>query len=148
MVLSYLANDSHLPQRKDIQLSTYAILFFGTPHQGSDLTSWGYWAQRFMSMYSKTDDRLVQHLKSQSETIGTALGDFASLATSIKMINFYETLPTPVFGGRPVMVCHSVFQASWSDCYRLSRSHTRYLHGQMLSQLTQDGTIQHGQICV
>ena len=112
MVLSSLANDSHLPDQKEIHLSTYAILFFGTPHQGSDLTSWGDVAHRFSGMLYKTDGRLIQQLKSQSEHIETGLGDFAGLATGIKMIYLYETLPTPLIGGRAVMVCHMDLQAS------------------------------------
>lgn len=62
-----------------------------------------------------TDDRLIQHLNSQSESIETGLGNFASLATSIKTKYFYETLPTPIIGGGSLTVCHKVLPISFND---------------------------------
>ena len=117
------------------------ILFFGTPHQGSDITSWGKLALRVSRIYYETDDRLVQHLNSQSESIETGLGNFASLATSIKTKYFYETLPTPIIGGRSIMVSHRVFQTSITYRYRLSTNHPQFLRRQMLRRLTRDDTI-------
>lgn len=122
-------------------MSTYAILFFGTPHQGSDITCWGKLALRVSSIKYETNDRLIRHLDSQSESIETGLGDFASLATSIKTKYFYETFPTPIIGGASIMVCHRVFQASMTDRYRLFANHPQFLHRQTLRRLTQDDTI-------
>ncbi|KAL9038794.1 MAG: hypothetical protein Q9180_002917 [Flavoplaca navasiana] len=104
LVLSNLANETHLPDQKDIQMSTFAILFFGTPHQGSDMTAWGNLLVKLCGVYYQTNDRWLSHLESKSESIESGLGEFASVASRITIIYFYETLPTPTWAGGSAMV--------------------------------------------
>lgn len=110
-----MRNESHLWYQKDIQLSTFSILFFGTPHQGSDVATWGKIVLSIAGIYSHTDDRLVQHLRSNSESIESGLGEFASIANSILIKYFFETLPTPVIAGRFMMVSRNNLECSTAD---------------------------------
>ena len=86
-------------------MSTFAILFFGTPHQGSDIANWGKLLLELSRVYQEVNTRLLPHLESNSESIETGLGEFASIAGSITTKYFYETLPTPIKGGGATMVC-------------------------------------------
>ncbi|MCJ1394890.1 hypothetical protein MMC18_007770 [Xylographa bjoerkii] len=104
LVLSSLANESNLVHHKYIHLSTYAILFFGTPHQGADMISWESLLLKVGSIYYHTDDRLLQQLKSDSEPIEQGLGEFANIASKILMKYFYESFPTPMKAGGSMTV--------------------------------------------
>lgn len=133
-MLSTLTSELHLPHQKDIQLSTFSILFFGTPHQGSNLASWGKIFLRVAGIYTNTDTRLFRHLQSNSESIETGLGEFASIANSILTKYFYETLPTPIKAGSSMMVSYTDLVYSITNHIRLSKSHPRYLHQQISNQ--------------
>lgn len=108
-------------------MSTFSILFFGTPHQGSDLASWGKLLLRVAEVYYHTDDRLVRHLQSNSESIESGLADFASIASRILIKYFYETFPTPIKAGGSIMVSHANSDCSVANFNRLLKSHLRYL---------------------
>lgn len=136
-----MTNESHLPYRKDIQLSTFSILFFGTPHQGSDLASWGSLLLRVAEIYYHTDDRLVRHLRSNSESIESGLAEFASIANSILIKYFYETFPTPIKAGGSIMVSYANSDCSVANFIRLLKSHLRYPRQQTSNPSIQEDII-------
>jgi hypothetical protein len=82
--------------------STYAILFFGTPHNGTDGGNWlvppnAEPAQDFVE--SHDESRLLSLIEEGSEVLKTITGHFAPLMKQFHIFFFWEQVPTN-FGKR------------------------------------------------
>ncbi|KZF24708.1 hypothetical protein L228DRAFT_245695 [Xylona heveae TC161] len=127
-------NVEHL---RSIYLSTYGILFLGTPHLGSDLAKWGSILESIArAMVPKavlhTSPRLVNALKRQSESLAGITRYFESIDHRFQMYFFHEGLPmnfgltkkivvdeasaTPLKGG----VSHATIQADHANICKFS----------------------------
>jgi hypothetical protein len=78
-----------------IHVSTYGILFFGTPHQGSDKTTLATFAQRVVdvvmpSRLVDTDAQLLDALKMGSEVLQDITDSFTPLTKRYRIYYFWE----------------------------------------------------------
>ena len=88
---------------RSIYVSTYGILFLGTPHKGSDLAEWGSrleWicGATLPKRLINTQPQLVNALKSDSETLQVIDRDFIHLTSRFHIFFFHEGKPTDLKG--------------------------------------------------
>ncbi|KAF8515163.1 hypothetical protein BU17DRAFT_51957 [Hysterangium stoloniferum] len=93
LIQASMANKRHLLRYKWICLSTYGILFLGTPHQGTDVVL------KFISLCCRPNNILLKHLISHSELLQQQNYDFNPIAADFQMNFFYEYLPTRLADG-------------------------------------------------
>ncbi|KAF8496289.1 hypothetical protein BU17DRAFT_59450, partial [Hysterangium stoloniferum] len=93
LIQASMANKRHLLRYKWICLSSYGILFLGTPHQGTDVVL------KFTSLCCRPNNILLKHLISHSELLQQQNYDFNPIAGDFQMNFFYEYLPTRLADG-------------------------------------------------
>ena len=103
--MSASCNETHLPDRRYIKVSTYGILFMGTPHQGGEGVTWGILAMNIASIFAKTNKEILKHLAKNSEWLESQQALFLPISNQFETIYFYETYPTPLPGGGSLLVC-------------------------------------------
>ena len=82
-----VANNEHL---KAIKLSTYGVMFFGTPHQGTDSASWGKVLANVASLFRHTSTALLGHLERDSEWLEMQLEQYKAISADIFTIFCFE----------------------------------------------------------
>ena len=88
---------------RSIYVSTYGILFLGTPHKGSDVAQWGSRLEWICSavMPRKVLDsqpQLVDALKKENETLQNIDRQFIQLMSKFHVFFFHEAKPTNLKG--------------------------------------------------
>ena len=87
---------------RSIYVSTYGILFLGTPHKGADLASWGSFLEWLCKAVPKKavdySPQLIEALKTNSETLQNIDRQFAQLIDSFHVFFFHEAKPTDIKG--------------------------------------------------
>ncbi|KAF8529605.1 hypothetical protein BU17DRAFT_60387 [Hysterangium stoloniferum] len=86
LIEANVAHEGHLMPRKWIHLSTYGIVFLGTPHQGIDMLPF--------SLCSRPNNILLKYLTTNSEPLQQQISHFNAITAHFHMKFFYETLPT------------------------------------------------------
>ena len=99
-----MARVSHNEHLKAIKLSTYGILFFGTPHQGGNYVSWGKLLVNVAPICRHTSSDLLEHLEKDSEWLETQLEQYKPISTDFFTIFCFETYPTTLVSGISLMV--------------------------------------------
>jgi hypothetical protein len=99
-----MAGDGHNAHQKAIKISTYGILFFGTPHTGGNGVPWAKLLLNVASIRYHTSDRLVKHLEHDSEWLEMQLKQYNSISADFITKFCYETFPTPTIAARALMV--------------------------------------------
>ncbi|KAK5098937.1 hypothetical protein LTR70_000944 [Exophiala xenobiotica] len=99
-------NSAHL---RSIYLSTYGILFMGTPHNGSDLAKWGSLLQSIASAtlprkLFDSSSHLVEDLKKNNETLQNINRQFTEIMPRLHVFYFYEARPMDLKGTRKFVV--------------------------------------------
>ena len=90
--------------QRDIFISTYGIVFLGTPHNGADPAKWGKILESmFHAVFSKTglidtSGNLIDTLKKDSETLQNINLDFMNYLDKFALYLFHEAKPTPGIG--------------------------------------------------
>lgn len=84
----------HLEQHKAIKLSTYGIVFMGTPHQGAN-TTLGKLILSVASIVTKTNLNLVGNLERDGEWLEAQMRTYLNISNDFDTIYCYETKPTP-----------------------------------------------------
>jgi hypothetical protein len=92
------AFDFSSPHR-DIKVSTYAILFFGTPHHGANGVELAQWMGKLLSVYMYTNETILKDLNRDSSELESIQKFYLGACEHIKSIFFYETLHTPICRG-------------------------------------------------
>ncbi|PVF92961.1 hypothetical protein CPB86DRAFT_144260, partial [Serendipita vermifera] len=82
-----------------IKVSTYAILFFGTPHSGANGVDLAQWMGRLLSVYMFTDDMILKDLNRDSDELQSIQKFYLGASERLKSIFFHEVLPTPLMKG-------------------------------------------------
>lgn len=82
-----------------IFVSTYGILFLGTPHNGSDKANLAVFSQRivntvFPSKLVDTDSQLLQALRTGSEVLQEITDNFTPLMKNFRIYFFWEQKKT------------------------------------------------------
>ncbi len=99
-----MADISHNEHLKAIKLSTYGIIFFGTPHQGADSASWGKVLANVASIFRHTTTAILEHLETHSQWLEIQLEQYKSISSEIFTIFCFESFPTPLPARNSMMV--------------------------------------------
>jgi hypothetical protein len=96
--------DRH-PGKLDVGDSTRAIIFFGTPHQGSGDAKWGLILSTIASVAFDTNKRILRSLDPDSDKLDSLSRDFQDILERerIRVCNFQESAGKtglPVFNGK------------------------------------------------
>ena len=88
--------------QRSIYLSTYGIVFLGTPHTGADPARLGRMLQSmvhavFPKFVIDTKGNLLDTLKTQSETLQNINVDFNNHVNLFTMFFFHESVPTNLY---------------------------------------------------
>jgi hypothetical protein len=80
-------------------VSTYGIIFLGTPHNGADPAKWGHMLQSMCSvLFSRkildTEPQLVTALQTQSETLQNINIGFLNIMHNFHICFFHEAVKT------------------------------------------------------
>ncbi|PVF97304.1 hypothetical protein CPB86DRAFT_707261 [Serendipita vermifera] len=97
--LALCNGSNHRQDYKSITVSTYAILFFGTPHSGANGVDLAEWMGKLLSVYTFTDDTILKELDRDSIELQSIQAFYLGASERIKSIFFYEALPTPLMKG-------------------------------------------------
>ncbi|KAK8140622.1 hypothetical protein G3M48_003253, partial [Beauveria asiatica] len=103
LIHSDAARQGANPEHRSIKLSTYGILFMGTPHQGGNGVQLGRVLANVASLVMAADDRLLKHLERDSEWLLQQLGQYGPISNEFVTKFAYETYPTPTVLGRSIM---------------------------------------------
>ena len=98
LLYSDLAREGGFKEQRSVKLSTYGIIFMGTPHQGSQ------GLLNIAKMQDQTSDNLLKHLEEHSGLLQKQTSEFVSISRDFEIKFAYETLPTPVSAGNAVEV--------------------------------------------
>ncbi|KAI1751951.1 ribonuclease-like protein p/mrp subunit [Xylaria castorea] len=95
LVYSASRTSRHINHLHSIYVSTYGILFFGTPHQGSGTANLATFAQRIIdvllpSKLVDTQAQLLDALKEGSEVLQEITDNFAPLMKDLRIYFFWE----------------------------------------------------------
>jgi hypothetical protein len=83
------------PHHKAVELSTYGILFLGTPHQGADGIDLAKLLLGIQSIYSKTNDAVLKDLQSHSPALQQQLSQYTPISGNYETKFYFELLSNP-----------------------------------------------------
>ena len=130
LVHSELARQDHLERLKSIKLSTYGILFLGTPHQGGNGVPLAKRMVKVLSLAVNTSDRALKHIDKESELLKMQISQFNAIGKDFDLKFFYEMYSTPspvgpmVVGDLPVSPFYSLAHQNL-DCSNRVSSYPR-----------------------
>jgi len=107
LIHSSLARQGAVKEHRAVKLSTYGIIFMGTPHQGGSGVAFGRILVNVASVFVAADDRLLQHLEKHSEWLQQQLGQYAAISNDFVTKFAYEGYPTPTVLGGSINVSHT-----------------------------------------
>ncbi|KAF5632700.1 eukaryotic translation initiation factor 3 [Fusarium sp. NRRL 52700] len=91
-----LARVGHLEHFKAIKLSTYAVIFLGTPHQGGEGIPLAQVLRQISSIVSHTNKRILSKMERNSEWLQELQSDYNAISQEFETIFFYETIKMDV----------------------------------------------------
>lgn len=97
---------------RSIYISTFGILFLGTPHTGSDVAKWGLLLQKicsavFPKKFMDSSPQLIEALKSNNEVLQNINRLFNESFSRFHVYFFHETKPLDLKGTREFIVDES-----------------------------------------
>jgi hypothetical protein len=104
LIHSDAAQRGALEEHQSIKLSTYGIMFMGTPHQGGSGVAFGKLIVNIASVFVAADDRLLQHLERDSEWLQQQLGQYGPISSDFVTKFAFEEYPTPIALGKLIMI--------------------------------------------
>ncbi|KAA6412799.1 MAG: hypothetical protein FRX48_03791 [Lasallia pustulata] len=104
LIHSEAARRGALEEHRSIKLSTYGILFMGTPHQGGSGVHLGELMLKVASIFVTADDKILKHLERDSEWLQQQLGQYAPISNEFVTKFAYEMFPTRIALGKAIMV--------------------------------------------
>ena len=103
------ASLNHNFHHKAVELSTYGILFLGTPHQGVHDIDLALLMLRIQSIYCETNDAVLKDLRLHSKALHQQLDLYATISHKYVTKFYYEMYQTKLFAGKSVQVRHSLY---------------------------------------
>src|SRR5271170_3051533 len=85
-------------------MSTYGIMFMGTPHQGGEGVAWGKRLVNVASIFIKTNHRLLNILERDSEALQQQLSQYTPISNDFETKFAFETKATPLALGQAIIV--------------------------------------------
>ncbi|KAH8692638.1 hypothetical protein BGW36DRAFT_302398 [Talaromyces proteolyticus] len=109
VIMCRSAENDRIRHLRSIYVSTFGILFLGTPHTGSDVAKWGLLLQKicsavFPKRFLDTSPQLVEALKSNNETLQNINRLFNDAFSRFHIYFFHETKPLDMKGTREFIV--------------------------------------------
>jgi hypothetical protein len=93
-----MAATGSLEDYKAIKLSTYAVLFFGTTHQGATLATWGKLLADIAGFIGNPNKETLRNLERNSEWLQHQLSQYTFISSDFVTKFYYETIrPVRVF---------------------------------------------------
>ncbi|OQE05898.1 hypothetical protein PENVUL_c021G02885 [Penicillium vulpinum] len=94
---------------RSVYVSTFGILFLGTPHNGSDIAKWGMLLQKICNAvlpkkFMEASPQLVKALRTNNETLQNINSLFVDIMGRFHIYFFHETRSTDMHGTREVIV--------------------------------------------
>lgn len=94
---------------RSLYVSTFGILFLGTPHNGSDIAKWGLLLHNICNAvlpkkFMEASPQLVKALRTNNETLQHINSLFVDIMGRFHIYFFHETRSTDVHGTREVIV--------------------------------------------
>lgn len=93
-----------LEEHHSIKVSTYGIVFMGTPHQGANGVQLGRLLVNVASIFVPADDRILKHLERDSEWLQKQLDDYGPISGDFVTKFAYEACETKIAFGRSIWV--------------------------------------------
>ncbi|MCJ1262558.1 hypothetical protein MMC22_002428 [Lobaria immixta] len=90
--------EGNLEEQRSIKLSTYGIIFMGTPHHGGHGVGIGKILLNVAKMQGDVSDSLLKHLEEHSELLQQQISEFSLISQSFDIKFAYETQPTLLAG--------------------------------------------------
>lgn len=119
---SYMADIDHLEEQKSIELSTYAVMFLGTPHRGSEGARLAKVLTTILSIFSHTNIKPLHQMESDGEWVEELQERYNSISKNFKTVFFYETLAMPIPFGSTIVssidTIHTTIGEGHSDSIR------------------------------
>ena len=103
LVISHAQTLESKRHLRDILVSTHGVLFFGTPHSGTNGAALLQTMNRLLSVYMQTTDTVLQHLKTNCSELENLQRMYHPASEKLNTVCFYEEYPTPIIGGRKEM---------------------------------------------
>ncbi|KAL1987901.1 hypothetical protein VTN96DRAFT_1885 [Rasamsonia emersonii] len=109
IVSCHNVEDEKRKHLRSIWVSTFGILFMGTPHAGSEAAKWGLLLQKicsavFPKKFIDTSPQLIEALKTDSETLQNVSRLFNDNISRFHVFFFHETKPVDLKGTREFIV--------------------------------------------
>ncbi|KAK4199522.1 protein SERAC1 [Triangularia verruculosa] len=113
------------PAFRDISTSTKGIVFFGTPHRGSDKAKWlGMLTAVTSTMTNRPESAFVEALQSNSDALLRISQDFQSLGKDYAIVSFYEEHAHRVLGSLVVDKLSAVMGLPHEEVMMLGGDHS------------------------
>lgn len=93
-----MARVGHLEDQKAVKLSTYAVLFLGTPHQGGQGVTIARAITNVLSLVSHTNRKLLGQMELHSDFLDYLQTRYKAISQDFETVYFYETREMPVPG--------------------------------------------------
>lgn len=89
---------------RSIKLSTYGVMFFGTPHTGADGAELQRALTNILGVFVQSSSKKLRILERDSEYLRDLSKAYLPISTGLKTLFFYEERDTPLFKGISKMV--------------------------------------------
>src|SRR5882757_5272991 len=97
----------HNEHHKAVELSTYGLLFLGTPHLGAEGVDLAMRVLGIQSIFTNTNEIVLKDLQLHCEALQQQLDQYTPISHKYATKFYYEMYETKLFTGRSQMVCHS-----------------------------------------
>ena len=94
LIHSDAARQGALKEHQSVKLSTYGIIFIGTPHQGGSGVPLGKLMVNIVSAFVPANNRLLKHLERDSESLQLQLGQYGPISGDFVTKFAYEGYAT------------------------------------------------------
>jgi hypothetical protein len=100
LIHSSLARQGAVQEHRAVKLSTYGIIFMGTPHQGGNGVAFGRRLVNVASVFVAADDNLLRNLEQHSEWLLQQLGQYSAISNDFVTKFAYEVYPMSTVLGK------------------------------------------------
>jgi len=104
LVTCDLARQGHNEEQRSIKVSTYGIMFFGTPHAGANGVEFQTLLNNIGQIFVPGNSRILRLLNRDSDHLCYLTTLYSAINSDFKTICFFEEYNTPLFMGASVMI--------------------------------------------